>query len=84
MNSVANTSQSGNVTPQQLFPNAPFTVKSISDVGFPVNAQEEEMHLIETSPTERQWMSEEEMWELKRKGIHFMDVTFHQDGFNNA
>ncbi|KAI8055012.1 hypothetical protein BDF22DRAFT_774526 [Syncephalis plumigaleata] len=59
-------------------------MNSISDAGFPVTAQGVEMHLIEQSENERQWLSEEDVWALKRQHKTFMDVTFHQNDFSNA
>jgi hypothetical protein len=64
---------------RERFPNTGFEIASVSDAGFPVTSNGIEMHLIETGPNERRWLSEEEVWELKRKGIGFFDVTFHPD-----
>lgn len=36
-------------------------------------------YLIELSPGETQWITEEQKWELKREGIKFMDITDTQD-----
>ncbi len=35
----------------------------------------EERYLIELGPNDRQWVTEEEKWALKRKGLKFFDVT---------
>ncbi|KAI9597445.1 hypothetical protein BDF19DRAFT_435133 [Syncephalis fuscata] len=76
--------QAANAAALAQFSNAPFVVASISDAGFPVTPQNVEMHLIEQSENKRAWLTEEETWDLKRKGISFMDVTFHQDDFKKA
>ncbi|KAM3419700.1 Peptide hydrolase [Cercospora zeina] len=36
-------------------------------------------YLIELSPSERRWVSEDEKWQLRREGVRFFDVTDHQD-----
>lgn len=42
-----------------------------------------ELRLIQTSPSETRWVSEEDKLELKRQGINFMDITETQDlGFS--
>jgi leucyl aminopeptidase len=38
-----------------------------------------EQYLIELSPGETRWITEEQKWELKREGINFMDITDTQD-----
>ncbi|KAG6039387.1 Leucine aminopeptidase 1 [Claviceps citrina] len=38
-----------------------------------------EKFLIETAPGETQWVTEEEKWELRRNGLHFMDITATRD-----
>ncbi|EMF10606.1 Zn-dependent exopeptidase [Sphaerulina musiva SO2202] len=38
-----------------------------------------EKYLIELSPSDRRWVSEDEKWALRRDGIRFFDVTDHQD-----
>ncbi|CAK1363743.1 Leucine aminopeptidase 1 [Cercospora beticola] len=38
-----------------------------------------EKYLIELSPSERRWVSEDEKWQLRREGVRFFDVTDHQD-----
>ncbi|KIW20238.1 hypothetical protein PV08_00813 [Exophiala spinifera] len=35
----------------------------------------QETFLIESSPGETKWVTEEEKWELKRNGMRFMDIT---------
>lgn len=37
-----------------------------------------DMRLIETAPNVREFLTEEQMLDLKRQGINFMDVTEHQ------
>jgi hypothetical protein len=69
---------------QTKFPGAPFSVISVSDAGFPVNAKGVEMHLLEFSPNERVWLPEEATWALKHARIAFMDVTFHQDASQSS
>ncbi|KAF8850061.1 aminopeptidase-like protein [Acephala macrosclerotiorum] len=39
----------------------------------------EEKYLIELSPGETRWVTEEEKWELRREGQNFMDITTTQD-----
>lgn len=39
------------------------------------NDADVERFLIELSPSERRWITEDEKWELRRGGINFMDVT---------
>ncbi|KAI9774554.1 MAG: Leucine aminopeptidase 1 [Geoglossum simile] len=39
------------------------------------NAAEVEKFLLELSPGETLWATEEEKWALRRKGINFMDIT---------
>ncbi|RKP10785.1 hypothetical protein THASP1DRAFT_27439 [Thamnocephalis sphaerospora] len=58
------------------FPSADFEIVAVSDAGFPMAVDGREMHLIETAPKERRWLSEEQVWELKRQRKGFMDVTF--------
>ncbi|KAF8464060.1 leucine aminopeptidase 1 [Kalaharituber pfeilii] len=45
------------------------------------SAEEEhgELRLIQLSPVETKWVTEEDKLELKRQGINFMDITDHQD-----
>jgi len=44
-----------------------------------------EKRLIQLSPVETRWATEDEKLELKRQGLKFMDITDHQDlGFSNA
>jgi leucyl aminopeptidase len=38
-----------------------------------------EEYLIQLSPGEQRWVTEEEKWQLLREGIKFFDVTEHQD-----
>lgn len=38
-----------------------------------------EKYLIELSPGETRWITEDQKWELKREGIQFMDITDTQD-----
>ncbi|KAI2622215.1 Zn-dependent exopeptidase [Hypomontagnella submonticulosa] len=38
-----------------------------------------EKFLIEVSPGERQWVTEDEKWKLRREGVNFMDVTDYTD-----
>ncbi|EXJ54960.1 leucyl aminopeptidase [Cladophialophora psammophila CBS 110553] len=40
--------------------------------------------LIELSPGETRWVSEEEKWELKRNGVKFMDITENGDTYPYA
>ncbi|RYP82735.1 hypothetical protein DL769_001544 [Monosporascus sp. CRB-8-3] len=42
-------------------------------------AEEAEKFLIELSPDETRWVTEEQKWELRREGRQFMDITDHQD-----
>ncbi|OQV10765.1 hypothetical protein CLAIMM_14708 [Cladophialophora immunda] len=41
----------------------------------------QERFLIELSPGETKWVLEEEKWELKRKGVKFMDITETRDTY---
>ncbi|KAF8457774.1 hypothetical protein BGX38DRAFT_1085978 [Terfezia claveryi] len=62
----------------------------VKDVGVSTNSHhappEEgagELRLIQTSPSETRWVTEEDKLELKRQGINFMDITETQDlGFS--
>lgn len=36
-------------------------------------------YLIELSPGETRWITEDEKWALKRQGLNFMDITYTQD-----
>ncbi|KAI0175813.1 Zn-dependent exopeptidase [Hypoxylon sp. FL1284] len=36
-------------------------------------------YLIEVAPGYTEWVTEEEKWQLRRKGIRFMDITDHTD-----
>ncbi|KAI2614115.1 Zn-dependent exopeptidase [Hypoxylon fragiforme] len=38
-----------------------------------------EQYLIELSPGETTWVTEEEKWELRRNGRQFMDITEHRE-----
>ncbi|KIW05960.1 leucine aminopeptidase 1 [Verruconis gallopava] len=40
---------------------------------------DEEKFLIELSPGETRWITEEEKWDLRRNGINFMDISDTQD-----
>ncbi|KAG9259152.1 uncharacterized protein F5Z01DRAFT_642458 [Emericellopsis atlantica] len=42
-------------------------------------AVSDEKFLIELSPGETRWVTEEEKWELRRNGQNFMDITEYQD-----
>ncbi|KAF1808440.1 leucine aminopeptidase 1 [Eremomyces bilateralis CBS 781.70] len=54
-------------------------------VSSPINQQaplasgENEQFLIEVSPGETLWVTEDEKWSLRRQGINFMDITDTQD-----
>ena len=37
----------------------------------------EEQYLIEISPTETRWVTEDEKWQLRREGVRFFDITEH-------
>ncbi|RKP26673.1 hypothetical protein SYNPS1DRAFT_21607 [Syncephalis pseudoplumigaleata] len=60
------------------YPDAHFHVARISEAGFPVTPAGEEMHLIEYGLNEYKWLTEEEVWEWKRRRIGFMDITQHR------
>lgn len=36
-----------------------------------------EQYLIQLSPTDTRWVTEDEKWQLRREGIRFFDVTDH-------
>lgn len=38
-----------------------------------------ERYLIELSPSDQRWVTEDEKWQLRRKGVRFFDITDHQD-----
>ncbi|USW54286.1 Putative peptidase M28 [Septoria linicola] len=38
-----------------------------------------EKYLIELSPSDRRYVTEDEKWALRREGVRFFDVTDHQD-----
>lgn len=44
-----------------------------------LSSPDTEKYLIELSPGETQWVTENQKWELKREGIQFMDITDTQD-----
>ncbi|KAH0558707.1 Leucine aminopeptidase 1 [Trichoglossum hirsutum] len=50
---------------------APLDGGSVADV--------EEKYLLELSPGETTWATEEEKWVLRRNGLNFMDITYTQD-----
>ncbi|KAL0261772.1 Leucine aminopeptidase 1 [Diplodia seriata] len=56
---------------------APLKQPSIDLADEPVEPAES--FLIELSPGETRWISEDEKWELRRQGINFFDITDAQD-----
>ncbi|KAI9799363.1 MAG: Leucine aminopeptidase 1 [Piccolia ochrophora] len=46
--------------------------QTVVDGSIPEHA---DRYLIELSPDERRWVTENQKWELRREGINFMDVT---------
>lgn len=49
-----------------------FGVKSVIDA-------DDELRLVQLSPSDTRWVSESQKLELKRQGLNFMDITDHQD-----
>ncbi|KAI5297679.1 hypothetical protein KEM56_004625 [Ascosphaera pollenicola] len=41
----------------------------------PLQDGSEETFLIESGPGQRQWVTEEKKWELRREGVNFLDIT---------
>ncbi|KAB8648459.1 hypothetical protein FH972_026117 [Carpinus fangiana] len=39
---------------------------------------DEQLYLVQTSPTETKWVTEDDKWELRRQGINFLDITDNQ------
>ncbi|RKP04628.1 hypothetical protein THASP1DRAFT_33580 [Thamnocephalis sphaerospora] len=64
---------------QDRFPSANFPIMGVTPEGFPIRAGGTEMHLIRTAPRVQRWITEEEVWELKRQRIGFIDVTFYPE-----
>ncbi|KAJ1331695.1 bacterial leucyl aminopeptidase [Microdochium nivale] len=46
---------------------------------YPSSLEAPKEHLIELSPGETRWVTEEQKWELRRAGQRFMDITNNED-----
>ncbi|KAI9594101.1 hypothetical protein BDF19DRAFT_445938, partial [Syncephalis fuscata] len=72
-------------TSANRFPSLPFKHTQTNANGFPTNEKGESFHLIQQgvdqSPT---WMSESQVWNIKKADRKFMDVTFHPDMIENV
>ncbi|KAI5284206.1 Leucine aminopeptidase 1, partial [Ascosphaera aggregata] len=41
----------------------------------PLQNGQEEIFLIESAPGQRQWVTEDQKWQLRREGVNFLDIT---------
>ncbi|KAI8057906.1 hypothetical protein BDF22DRAFT_662817 [Syncephalis plumigaleata] len=65
-----------NPTPAKNIPELPFKPSKFSPEGFPINEKGDEFHLIEQETNQAPvWMSESQVWDIKKQNKDFMDVT---------